>query len=288
MALIDRVAAVQRRQPERFIVFGIDDVSVGFPDAALAEELLTALPELVSRSANGIVLDVEVGGPEQITMALGVIADYLQTHGLMMPPRNELYAVRNSWQDPPVGLIERNAASPLGLVAFGVNLNAWTLDADGDQQLWIGRRSLSKQTEPGKLDHIAAGGQPASIGLRENIIKEAAGEAGIPASLAGACRPVGAVSGHYHSDHCRRFIHYNFDLELPGDFVPRPMDGEVDEFFTAPVDEVIDLLRSGYHFDLETAIAVIDWLIRHGHIHAENEPDFDMILQGLTADLFRL
>ncbi len=96
MALIDRVAAVQRRQPERFIVFGIDDVSVGFPDAALAEELLTALPELVSRSANGIVLDVEVGGPEQITMALGVIADYLQTHGLMMPPRNELYAVRNS------------------------------------------------------------------------------------------------------------------------------------------------------------------------------------------------
>ena len=158
----------------------------------------------------------------------------------------------------------------------------------GEQLLWVGKRSLDKQTEPGKLDHIAAGGQPAALGLYENMVKEAEEEASMPPELAHNCKPVGPVIGHYHEEHCRRFIHYNFDLEVPSDFQPKPLDGEVESFTLMSPAQVLELLRDGYHFDIESAIGVIDWLVRHGHVHAENEHDFDAVLQGLRADLFRL
>jgi hypothetical protein len=288
MSLIDRVHAVQRRCPQDFVPLTIGNEAVGFPTAVLADQLVDELPAVIVRRGAGIALAYESGDAANATAALLTVSDYLEANRLMLSPRHELYAVRNSWGAEPVALIERNATMPLGMIGYGVNLNAWTVDASGNQLLWVGRRSMAKQTEPGKLDHIAAGGQPQGIGLLDNIIKEAGEEAAVPAMLARQSKPVGAVSGHYHNEICRRFIHYNFDLALPFDFVPRPLDGEVDAFFTWTPDEVIDALRDGYHFDLETAIAVIDWLIRHGHIHAENEPDFDALLSGLQADLFRL
>ena len=35
----------------------------------------------------------------------------------------------------------------------------YVVDADGTKRLWVARRSRDKQTWPGKLDHIVAGGQ---------------------------------------------------------------------------------------------------------------------------------
>lgn len=288
MALIDRIQAVQHRLPEQFVRLTIGGEQVGFPSAVLADRLASELPGVLVRNGADIALSSQSGDFDAATASLKAVKDYLETHALMLPPRHEPYAVRNSWGDDAIALIERNATMPLGMVSYGVNLNAWTVDDSGNQLLWVGRRSMSKQTEPGKLDHVAAGGQPYGIGLRENIIKEAGEEAGIPPTLACKSIPTGAVSGHYHGAICRRFIHYNFDLALPRSFEPRPVDGEVDAFTACAPEEVIEALRDGYHFDLESAISVIDWLIRHGHVHAENEPDFDAVLSGLRADLFKL
>lgn len=42
----------------------------------------------------------------------------------------------------------------------GVHLNGFVCLPGGSRELWVARRSASKPTWPGKLDHIAAGGQP--------------------------------------------------------------------------------------------------------------------------------
>ena len=52
--------------------------------------------------------------------------------------------------------------------------------------MWIGRRARDKPTFPGMLDNFVAGGQPIGIGLMDNLIKEAAEEAGVPAAVIGA------------------------------------------------------------------------------------------------------
>ena len=42
--------------------------------------------------------------------------------------------------------------------AYGVHINGWSQTSQGIE-LWVARRSPTKQKWPGKLDHLAAGGQ---------------------------------------------------------------------------------------------------------------------------------
>jgi hypothetical protein len=288
MSLLDRVRAVQKRSPDAFTSLAIGEIQVGFVATTLADELVREFADYFNTDQNGLVLFSSLRGFDSRSKAFADVAPYLLKNGWMAKPRGELYPIKNHWNQTPFAALERTASFPFGLITYGVNLHAWTKDEHGKTLLWVGKRALTKPTEPGKLDHIAAGGQPIKLGLHENMVKEAGEEAGIPYELATQCRFTGSVSGHYHGDLCRRFIHYNFDLELPPEFQPQPMDGEVENFRLMSPDEVIELLRSGYHFDLETAIAIIDWLIRHGFIHAENEPDFEEIYAGMRADLFNL
>ena len=44
------------------------------------------------------------------------------------------------------------------LQAYGVHINGYTWEEDG-LHMWLARRSNSKPTWPGMLDHIVAGGQ---------------------------------------------------------------------------------------------------------------------------------
>ena len=79
--------------------------------------------------------------------------------------------------------MERAAVPLFGVRAYGVHLNGFVGEGE-DLRLWVARRSASKQTAPGKLDHIVAGGQPMGLGLMENLIKECAEEAAMAESLA--------------------------------------------------------------------------------------------------------
>lgn len=50
--------------------------------------------------------------------------------------------------------------------AYGVHINGYVGDAAaaGGHRLWVARRSATKPTWPGMLDHIVAGGQVRSTG----------------------------------------------------------------------------------------------------------------------------
>src|SRR3546814_15669982 len=84
--------------------------------------------------------------------------------------------------------IERAACPVLGIRAWGVHMNGYVRRADG-LHLWVARRARDKPTYPGMLDNTVAGGQPIGLGLKENLIKECAEEAGIPAALAARAVP---------------------------------------------------------------------------------------------------
>jgi isopentenyldiphosphate isomerase len=68
--------------------------------------------------------------------------------------------------------------------AYGVHMNGYTEDADGNLHLWVARRSKTKQTWPLRLDHLVAGGQPFGLGCADNLVKECQEEAGIGRELA--------------------------------------------------------------------------------------------------------
>jgi hypothetical protein len=89
----------------------------------------------------------------------------LQLQGMFSGWRNELYPVTAAFDAQPALLLERAAAAHFGIRAYGVHVNGYVVAADGSKKLWVARRSAAKQTWPGKLDHIVAGGQVSTVSL---------------------------------------------------------------------------------------------------------------------------
>jgi hypothetical protein len=88
--------------------------------------------------------------------------------------RNERYPVAIAFGDEPMLEIERAAVPLFGVRAFGIHLNGYVRSGN-DTLMWVARRSMKKQTYPGKLDQLVAGGQPVGISLTDNLVKEMLG-----------------------------------------------------------------------------------------------------------------
>eukprot|EP00889_Picochlorum_renovo_P001172 jgi/Picre1/28202/NNA_003608.t1 len=167
----------------------------------------------------------------------------LHKEGIITGWRDEMYPVLTSFHAEPVLLMERSASVYFGIKAYGVHVNGYVENEDGSLDMWVARRSSSKPTWPGKLDHIVAGGQPYGISPMDNVIKECYEEAGIERELASKAVPVGAVSYcSKYSYGLKRDVLFCFDLKLPRDFQPRVNDGEVEEFYKVSVDDVLEIV----------------------------------------------
>ncbi|KAG6772103.1 hypothetical protein POTOM_023499 [Populus tomentosa] len=123
-----------------------------------------------------------------------------------------------------------------------------------------------KQTFPGMLDHLVAGGLPHGMSCVANLIKECEEEAGIPLSLSNQAMSVGAVS-YVDVDGYRyeRGVLFCYDLELPGGFIPKNQDGEVESFKLVPVENVANVIRRTQFFKPNCSLVIIDFLFRHGY-----------------------
>ncbi|KAL4949894.1 thiamine pyrophosphokinase-related protein [Aspergillus filifer] len=188
--------------------------------------------------------------------------------------------------------IERSASALFGILTSGVQVTCYVTHPSRGLLLWIGRRSRAKQTYPGMLDNTAAGGLETELADRplEAAIRETVQEASLDETFVrGNLKSGGAISYYHakpfsHGDEelglLQPEIEYVYSLELSPDMVPVPGDGEVEEFYLWTVNEVLAALKSG-GFKLNSAVAIIDFLIRRGVITAENERDYGEIVSRL-------
>ena len=236
-------------------------------------------PEFAAKlsQAIGVAPDADGGVtlPAARAAELPAIAEALRWEGLYHR-RGEAFDVRVGDETPPITTIDRGAVPTFGISSRGVHCNGLVHRSDG-LYLWIARRAANKLHDPGKLDHIVAGGISAGMGPLDTLLKEASEEAAVPAELAAQARLVGRI--RYDMDRAeglRRDLLYCYDLDLPEDFMPRPTDGEVEAFELWPIGQVVEAVRTSDSFKFNVNLVLIDLFLRH-----------DLITPAQGADALR-
>ncbi len=282
MSFLQRIDECNTYDPGRFRPFRVGDAEVGHIRRDLAPSVL-AFDAVFEERGEAIALAGRLTDFAERSEAVDGVLRRLAEQGRIGGWRGEMYPVTTAYLAPPLLQIERAAAPLFGIRCYGVMVNGFVRDGrdGGDIAIWVGRRSRSKPTWPGMLDVFVGGGQPIGVGLMDNLVKEAAEEAALPAALAGRARQVGAITYRMETQEgLRPDVEFNFDLELPADFQPRNTDGEIEEFYLWPAARVIEIVRETREFKPNCSLAMIDFFIRHGLL-TPDEPDYLEILRGL-------
>jgi 8-oxo-dGTP pyrophosphatase MutT (NUDIX family) len=280
MSFLDRITECNRRDMSRFRPFVVDSLQVGWISRELLP-LLAAWPGVFVVSPAAVELEPALTTFEQRSCALEPVLRELHARGVVRGWRNELYPVSTSFAAAPLLQMERAAVPQFGVRAYGVHMNAFVRRGEAGLHMWIARRSRTKPTYPGMLDNAVAGGQPIGVSLFDNLVKECAEEASIPAALARRARAVGVISYCMEEpDGLLPDAQFCFDLELPEGFVPANTDGEIDEFFLWPIERVAEVVRDTREFKFNVNLVILDFLIRHGVLRPDH-PDYIEIAKGL-------
>ena len=180
--------------------------------------------------------------------------------------RGEMFDVRAGEEGPAITMLDRGAVPSFGVVSHGVHCNGLVERGDG-LHIWVARRSATKLLDPGKLDHIVAGGISTGMGADDTMIKEAGEEAGIPPALAAQAQRVGRLRYDMErGEGLRRDLLYCYDLVLPVDFTPIPSDGEVEAFELWPIERAVKTVRDTDHFKFNVNLVLLDLFLRRGLI----------------------
>lgn len=225
------------------------------------------------------------------TAALAKLAEELRQEDpeLARAWRSELYTVYHPHTVPYV-LVERAVSVLLGVATYGVHINGYIPAAkttDNVLKMWIPRRSATKPTYPGMLDNTVAGGLAHPYTIWENVVKECYEEAGLDGSfvelhavavgvVSYICQPSGPRGPPQPE------VEYIYDIAFDSetDHVPRPVDGEAESFALMTIDEVQDCIMRG-EFKPNCALVLIDFMIRHGVLTVQNEPNYLQVVSRL-------
>ena len=241
--------------PGERLAFHIGTGAVGWVRPALAQAL-AGFPQIQATTTQ-----ITLTAPE----AFQAIARDLSARGFYRR-RNEAFDVRAAADAPVLAVLDRGALPAFGVEAQGVHVNGLVRRADR-LHMWIARRSRTKLLDPGKLDHLVAGGVPAGLSPAQTLIKEAAEEAAVPEALAATARQVGIVTyAMERPEGLRRDRLYCYDLTLPEDFAPHPADGEVEAFELWPIERVLEGVRDTDAFKFNVNLVLIDLFLREGMI----------------------
>lgn len=208
--------------------------------------------------------------------------------------RNELYTIYYPSHEPYM-LVERSFCPLLGVVMYGVHINGYIpaeASTIGELQFWIPKRSPTKATFPNMLDNTIAGGIGHPYGVYETAVKESYEEAGIKEDYIKQNLKSAGVVSYIFSNEPGQFetegglvqpeVEFIYDLPLTPEIEPVPVDHEAEYFQLLTVQQVFEKLKAG-EFKPNCALVIIDFLIRHGILTAENEAD----LLAITASLHR-
>ena len=284
MSFLDRIRECNNWNPRHFRRFKVAGQAIGWVKPAFAAAL-APYRDVFRVGEAGVELNPALDDPESRTAAvdevLRTLADAERDGGpLIRGWRDEAYPVASRWRAPPLMLMERAAIPYFGIRAYGIHMNGYVRDG-GRLAMWVARRARDKPTYPGMLDNMVAGGQPVGISLADNLVKECAEEASIPAPLARQAVPTGAITyRHEMADGLKPDVQFIYDLELPADFTPRNDDGEVEEFYLWPIEKVVATVRDTRAFKFNCNLAIIHFLVVHGLIPPD-DPDYVDIVEGL-------
>ena len=284
MSYLERIEHCNNAQLDQYLPFIIDNYHVGW---IKRENRIVLQAWLDPQQNDSIRLVSAHNSLESRSQLLAEISSLLQQQKHIRPLMQELYPVSLAHRNQVIALVDRVAASFFGIRCYGQHLNGYV--KAGDQiKMWIGRRARDRGVEPGKLDQLVAGGLPHAISPTDNLIKECYEEAGIKASLARQATAVGTLSYVAQSAiGLKPDTLYLYDLELPRDFQPVCTDGEVEEFYLISLEEVANLVSETSEFKLNCNLVVIDFLLRHGFLSAD-ETAYTEIVAGLHPSLPRL
>ncbi|OPB39910.1 thiamine pyrophosphokinase [Trichoderma guizhouense] len=234
---------------------------------------------------------------EERTRAVSVLTNHWREKGTFKTLkgwRDELWPVY-ARKGELLFSVERAAMGLFGTARYGVHMVAYVEDSTAPygMKLWVPKRASNKSTFPGMLDNTVAGGLMTGEDPFECIIREADEEASLPDPLVrGTAEWVGNVTYIYITE--AKYVgedgyiypecQWVYNLKLPVDVVPRPKDGEVEEFLLCDVDEVKRDLAAG-KFKPNCALVMIDFFIRHGILTEANEPDLAAIKARMHRDL---
>ncbi|MYN12734.1 DUF4743 domain-containing protein [Pusillimonas sp. TS35] len=184
------------------------------------------------------------------------VATTLRDNDCLRAWRNELLDVYGEGRR--LGVIERAAVRPLGLLTKAVHLNAWSSDG----RLWVARRALTKGTDPGMWDTLVGGLASAAEDLDTSLLRESHEEAGLNApdiSRRGALRMVVRI-------HRRLPEGYQVEDVLVSDCVladgirPANQDGEVSDIRLVSVKELWSMIEADA-FTREAEASILDSLM---------------------------
>lgn len=284
MSLIDRLDECARFSPQLYRPFIIEGHPLGRIRDNFANTL-SAYPAVFDVHDAGVALTQVLQTIDEKTAAVAGVLEDLRGQGMFPGWRGEHYPVSESYYAAPLLTIERATVPMFGTMGYGVHLNGYVRDRNG-LRMWIGKRSMQKQTGPGKLDQIVAGGLPVGISVRENLIKECGEEAGMSIALAKTAHSVGTISYlTERTEGLRHDVLFNYDVELPAAFKPTPADGEVDDFYLWPIEEIMERIRETDDFKFNAALVIIDFAVRHG-VLTPDDSEYIVIAEALRLGRF--
>jgi len=203
-------------------------------------------------------VSLQIARPQELSASLSQLADKMRAGGYVPGWRNEDFA----WLDQnghQYFRLERAAFRTFGFRSMATHINGYTKSG----LLWLGRRSQTKSTDPGKLDNMAAGGISADETPWVCAKRELWEEAGVPAQIADQLEPIGRI--HMRRPIGAKGFHdeqlYVYDLELPAQFVPTNHDGEVSGFIEISLAEAAARILAD-EFTSDAAFVTADYILR--------------------------
>lgn len=205
-----------------------------------------------------VCIELSAGDPQRsINQVLAEAAVLMRDAGCLRAWRDELLDVVGEGE--VLGMIERAAIRPLGMLTRAVHLNAWTPDG----RLWIALRSGTKTTNPGMWDTLVGGLAVAGETLDSSLLRECEEEAGLlPEHLVERSELRTILRMH-------RRLPEGYQVEdvlvsecvLDSSVPMKNQDGEVDEIRAITLEEAWQYVLDGL-FTIEAELVVVEGLIR--------------------------
>jgi 8-oxo-dGTP pyrophosphatase MutT (NUDIX family) len=183
--------------------------------------------------------------------------------------------------------VPRGGSALLGIQTFGIQMTGYIRDEKtGEMKIWVPKRSATRLAHPGKMDNTVGGGATTGEDHFDCMLREAKEEASLPGKwMRENAKVVGTISYFFVRDaraagelgFLDRSMQFIYDVELPSHIVPKPLDGEVEEFYLWTIDQTVEALKEG-QFKSNSAVTLIDFLIRHGYISTRNEPELETLI----------